>query len=129
MKYKFLTVVTNDVTRLGNFYKAVLHAELKGFDNDVYVELFIEDFVFCVESIHSVEKRAGAKFSSFTAGSSIYEFIVDNVDEEYARLKEIGVKPFGGPYDTPWGTRGFYFNDPDGNMACFYSEIGVANNT
>ena len=126
MKHNYFSVITKDVTQLSGFYKTILHAELKGIDDENYVEFFIDGFVFCVESVKSVEGRSGVPFTSFVAGSVIIEFGVDNVDEEYARLKQLGVEPFSEPFNNSWGTRNFYFNDPDGNLVCFYTEIGKA---
>ena len=124
MKHKYFSIVTKDVGKLCEFYKMVLHAEMNGIqDLGHYVEFFIEDFVFCVESVESVEKRSGA---SFAAGSVIIEFEADKVDEEHSRLRRLGIELLGEPFDTPWGTRGFYFHDPDGNLVCFYAETESA---
>jgi uncharacterized glyoxalase superfamily protein PhnB len=53
--------------------------------------------------------------------SAILEFKVGNVDEEFMRLHKFvknWVKP---PTNQPWGTRSFYFRDPDGNLTDFYA--------
>jgi predicted enzyme related to lactoylglutathione lyase len=130
VKHKYFSIVTKDVARLSEFYKTILHAELNGInDLDNYVEYYIDDFVFCVESVASVESRSGTSFSAFSAGSVIIEFEVDKVDEEYSRLRQLGVKVFRKPFDNPWGTRNFYFNDLDGNLVCFYTNIREANHS
>ena len=122
MKHKYFSIITKDVKKLSEFYKVILPAETKGInDLENYVEFYIDDFIVCVENVKSVESRSGA---SFTAGSVMIEFLVDNVDGEYSRLKQLGVEPFAEPFDNPWGTRSFYFNDPDGNLVCFYAEKG-----
>jgi predicted enzyme related to lactoylglutathione lyase len=121
MKHQFFSIVTNDVKNLSKFYKTILQAEMNGVvDLENYVELNIDDFVVCVESIKSVEKRSGA---SFSAGSVFVEFEVNEVDEECVRLKELGLKILQEPFDNPWETRNFYFNDPEGNLICFYMNI------
>lgn len=55
--------------------------------------------------------------------STILEFKVADVDHEFLRLHEfvkIWVKP---PTNQPWGTRSFYFRDPDGNLIDFYAPV------
>jgi len=44
------------------------------------------------------------------------EFLVDDVDEEYQKLKNKGVKFTAKPHDEPWGGRQASFHDPDGNL-------------
>lgn len=43
-------------------------------------------------------------------------FIVDDVDATYAELGERGVEMVSPPEDMPWGVRGTWFRDPDGNQ-------------
>lgn len=43
-------------------------------------------------------------------------FIVDDVDATYAELKAAGVDMVAPPEDMPWGARGAWFRDPDGNQ-------------
>ena len=127
MRHHFFSLVTKNVEKLSEFYKAVLLAETKGInDLENYVELFIDDFVFCLESTKSVEGRIGRPFNTFSEGSAIVEFEVDNVDEEYSRLKKLGIIPFTEPFDNPWGTRNFHFYDPDGNIVCIFTDMDKA---
>ena len=44
------------------------------------------------------------------------QFLVENVDEEYQRLVNKGVKFIVKPHDEPWGGRQASFHDPDGNI-------------
>ncbi|MCL2884143.1 MAG: VOC family protein [Oscillospiraceae bacterium] len=121
MKHKFFSIVTKDVKKLSEFYKLILRVKEKILDIDNYVEFLIEDdFTVCVESVTSVKNRSGA---AFAPGSAIIEFEVDNVDDEYLRLKAAGIEIFREPFNNPWGTRNFYFNDPDGYLICFYQTI------
>ena len=123
MKHRFFSIVTRNIAKLSEFYKIILQANTNGIvDLENYVELYIEDFVVCVESVASVENRSGA---SLLAGSVFIEFEVSKVDDEYSRVIELGVNPLQKPFDNPWKTRNFYFNDPDGNLVCFYTDYNV----
>ncbi|MDF2652118.1 MAG: glyoxalase [Paenibacillus sp.] len=48
------------------------------------------------------------------------EFKVTNIDEEYERLKDLGVTFIKEPTVQPWGNKSFYFSDPDGNPISFF---------
>lgn len=43
-------------------------------------------------------------------------FLVENVDEVYARLRSLGVAFVCAPEDRPWGQRTAYCQDPDGHL-------------
>jgi catechol 2,3-dioxygenase-like lactoylglutathione lyase family enzyme len=60
----------------------------------------------------------GAGYGSFTIG-----FEVEDVDEEYERLKTLGVRFVKLPATYPWGARSVWFRDPDGNIVDFYSHV------
>src|ERR1700722_9947654 len=48
--------------------------------------------------------------------SVIIEFLVDDVDSEYERLKPLVSDWVQGPTTMPWGKRCFLFHDPNGNL-------------
>ncbi len=48
-------------------------------------------------------------------GEPHIDFLVENIDEEYKRLREAGVEFSEPPNDTAWGARIAPFRDPDGN--------------
>jgi uncharacterized glyoxalase superfamily protein PhnB len=56
----------------------------------------------------------GAGNGSFTIG-----FEVKDVDIEYDRLNAFGVEFVKLLTTHPWGTRSFWFRDPDGNIVNF----------
>jgi len=59
--------------------------------------------------------------------SVILEFEVADVDKEFARLQGMvqdWVKP---PTNQPWGTRSFYFRDPDGDLVDFFTPAASDN--
>ena len=117
MKHKFFSIITKNAKELSEFYESILQSKPKILDIDNYIEMEIDDFTICMESIQSVENRSGA---SITVGTVLIEFEVKEVDEEYARLKQLGIDIAKSPFDNPWGTRNFYFKDPEGNLICFY---------
>lgn len=53
------------------------------------------------------------------------EFLVDDVDAEYERLRALGVDIPALPVTYPWGWRAFGFRDPDGNNIDFVQPVGA----
>ena len=52
----------------------------------------------------------------------IYNFAVEDVDLEYKKLTDAGLKPIIPLEDHPWGDRGFAIQDPNGISLYIYSE-------
>ena len=52
----------------------------------------------------------------------IYNFAVENVDEEYERLTKAGLNVVVPLEDHPWGDRGFAVQDPNEISLYIYSE-------
>lgn len=112
-------LITKDVARLVEFYSRVLRTSAKTSGND-YAELHTGATVLAIFSADAQEKYIPGSTQAASNKSSILEFEVGDVDQEYARLRSVvkdWVKP---PTTQPWGTRSFYFRDPDGNLVDFY---------
>jgi len=115
-------LITNDVPRLVGFYQAVLGIQPKTSGAD-YAEFHTGAGVLAVFSASAQEKYLPGSAEPAKNRSAILEFKVDDVDAEYARLKDVvkvWVKP---PTNQPWGTRSIYFRDPDGNLIDFWSPL------
>lgn len=50
-------------------------------------------------------------------------FIVDHVDAEYDRLREVLEDVLAELTMIPWGTRALLFRDPDGNSVNFFTPV------
>lgn len=111
MKIGEVCLQTNDVIRLANFYKALLGVE-NGSDDPVHQFILQEETSLTVYNDGN-EKVAG--------GSISLGFTVEDVDAEYLRLLEMGVRVLEKPTTRPWGARNMMFLDPDGNPIYFRS--------
>ena len=56
-----------------------------------------------------------------TNNSVIVEFLVENVDAEFARLRDALDDVVLEPTTMPWGNRSTLFRDPDGNVVNVFS--------
>ncbi|CNG89710.1 glyoxalase [Mycobacterium tuberculosis] len=55
--------------------------------------------------------------------SAIIEFIVDDVDAEYERLRGSIGEVVTAPTTMPWGNRALLFRDPDGNLVNLFTPV------
>jgi predicted enzyme related to lactoylglutathione lyase len=53
----------------------------------------------------------------------IIEFVVDDVDGEYERLKDFVGEWVQEPTTMPWGNRSILFRDPDGNLINLFTPV------
>jgi uncharacterized glyoxalase superfamily protein PhnB len=51
------------------------------------------------------------------------EFIVEDVDAEYERLRDHVAEVVTVPTTMPWGNRALLFRDPDGNLVNLFTPV------
>lgn len=115
-------LITNDVKRLTKFYEQILQRKGVASGED-YVEFPTGAGTLAIFDAKKQEDYIPGAARPGHNRSSILEFRVADVDEEYARLQSIvttWVKP---PSTQPWGTRSIYFRDPDGNLVDFFMKV------
>ena len=115
MQFVSVRVITDDVTRLADFYEQATGLEAR---------------------------RPAGQFAEFAGASGklaiggtqtlsgvdctvILEFLVDDVDREYRRLMALAVVPeiVQEPTTMPWGNRSLLFRDPDGHLVNFFAPV------
>src|SRR5689334_2454461 len=55
--------------------------------------------------------------------SAIVEFIVEDVDAQYQRLRHHLADVVTEPTTMPWGNRALLFRDPDGNLVNLFTPV------
>ena len=113
-------LITNDVKVLTAFYSQVLKIEPRKSGDD-YVEFPTKVGTLALFAAAAQEKYIPGSATAGQNHSSILEFRVGNVDEEYARLRPVVKSWVKGPTTQPWGTRSIYFRDPDGNLVDLFT--------
>jgi len=113
-------LITNDVKRLAAFYTQVLQMQPhQAADN--YFEFRTSAGVLALFAADAQEKYIPGSATPGQNHSAILEFRVQDVDQEYSRLRELVKSWVKGPTTQPWGTRSIYFRDPDGNLVDFFT--------
>ena len=114
MIFAGICLMTKDVRKLADFYKKVLQTT-SDYDDEIHQEVFTNGASFAILKNDENSKAGNSNMTMI--------FTVDNVDEEYERLKKIGVKILDIPTIQPWGAKNMRFSDPDGNFVVFRTFI------
>jgi catechol 2,3-dioxygenase-like lactoylglutathione lyase family enzyme len=117
-------LITPNVQQLVDFYEPVLKVKAKRSGDD-YAEFQTGAGVLAIFSAASQEKYIPGSAEGAANRGVVLEFTVADVDQEYRRLQSLvktWVKP---PSNQPWGTRSFYFRDPDGNLVDFFAPVAA----
>jgi catechol 2,3-dioxygenase-like lactoylglutathione lyase family enzyme len=115
-------LITNDVARLVEFYRAALRIPPKT-SSPEYAEFPTGVGVLAIFSAKAHEQYIPHSAEPASNRSAILEFKVDDVDKEYVRLKSFVKAWVKAPTTQPWGTRSIYFRDPDGNLVDFFAVV------
>ena len=121
MKFAGICLITKNVSNLANFYTKVLGVKADG--DDTHVELITEGGGMTIFSVEGMENLAPQSMQGAGTGCITIGFEVDDVDAEYDRLNAFGVDFVKLPTTHPWGTRSFWFRDPDGNIVNFFADL------
>lgn len=115
-------LITAKFTELVNFYQHILGIQAR-VSNNVYAEFPTGVGVLAIFSAEAQEQYIPGSAVPASNKSTILEFKVANVDAEFARLHPFVKSWVKSLTNQPWGTRSFYFRDPDGNLVDFYAPI------
>ena len=112
MKIGEVCLLTNDVPRLAAFYKQLL-----GVDNDSNDET--HQFILSEETALTIYNDGTAKNNRNE--NICLAFTVDDMDQEYEKVKALVAKVIEPPTQRPWGAVNMSFYDPDNNIIYFRS--------
>ncbi len=121
MKLNGICLNTKDVLSLAGFYQKVLCLKAEG--DARHMQLRTAGAGLAIFSLDGMEAMAPHSTQGLGAGRATLMFEVQGVDQEYGRLKGLGVDMIKPPETYPWGARSFWFKDPDGNIVDFYEQI------
>ena len=112
MRIGEVSLLTNDVVRLANFYKLLLKTE-NGSNDTVHQTILAEETMLTIYNDGSVKNNKNQNIC--------IAFTVNDIDDEYEKLINLGVEIIEEPKLRPWGTKNMSFYDPDKNIIYFRS--------
>jgi catechol 2,3-dioxygenase-like lactoylglutathione lyase family enzyme len=121
---KGICLVTPDVAKLRQFYRAVLQMEAEG--DDTFTAFHVSGITFSLFNEQEMERMAPNSMAGAGRGGTVIEFQVQDVDREYERLAQMNVQIAKPPTTQPWGLRSVWFRDPDGNLVNFFAPVQSA---
>ena len=116
-----IRVITQDVERLVHFYEAISGITATRYTPD-FAELVTPRGTLAVGSTRTLSIfGAEEELQPESNRSIILEFLVNDVDAEFSRLRNLVPAFLQKPTTMPWGTRSMLFRDPDGNLVNLFT--------
>ncbi|ORA61656.1 VOC family protein [Mycobacteroides franklinii] len=122
MRFVSTRIITADVDRLVTFYEMVTEAAAV-WANELFAEIPTSVGTLAIGSDKTVPMFGQGSAEPAANRSAILEFIVDDVDAEYARLRAQLSEVVTEPTTMPWGNRALLFRDPDGNLVNLFTPV------
>ncbi|GAY17732.1 VOC family protein [Mycobacterium sp. shizuoka-1] len=122
MKFVSTRIITADVHRLVAFYELVTGTAAV-WGNELFAEIPTPVGTLAIGSDKTVALFGPGSAEPAANRSAIVEFIVDDVDADYARLCEHLGEVVTAPTTMPWGNRALLFRDPDGNLVNLFTPV------
>jgi predicted enzyme related to lactoylglutathione lyase len=107
MKLGEVGLLTNDVIKLANFYKKLLGVDNSS-DDMVHQTIISEETMLTVYNDGTEKNNQNQNIC--------LAFTVEDMDEAYRKVLELGVKIIEAPTVRPWGATNMSFYDPDWNI-------------
>jgi len=122
MKFVSTRIITADVKRLVDFYEMVTEVSAV-WGNELFAEIPTTVGALAIGSDKTVPLVGDGSAEPAANRSAIVEFIVEDVDAEYERLRLRLVEVVTEPTTMPWGNRALLFRDPDGNLVNLFTPV------
>jgi catechol 2,3-dioxygenase-like lactoylglutathione lyase family enzyme len=122
MKFTSLRIITDDVTRLVEFYELLTGVQAV-WSNDIFAELPLSSHTLAIAGTPTVNLFGPGSARAADNHSAIVEFLVDDVDAEYEKLTTWVTDFVNTPTTMPWGNRSLLLRDPDGNLINLFTPV------
>ena len=117
-----LRIITANIVTLVEFYEKATGVEAK-WSTDDFAEIVTSSFTLAIGSTRTLAFFGEGVAQPATNKSVIIEFLVENVDAEYERIKDLSIDIVQKPTTMPWGNRSLLFRDTDGNLINFFTPV------
>jgi predicted enzyme related to lactoylglutathione lyase len=115
-------LITDDVKRLVAFYEHALGTPA-AWSSDDFAEVRTPAGTLAIGSTRTVGLFGPGAARPADNHTAIIEFLVADVDAEYARLSSWLTDVVTVPTTMPWGNRSLLVRDPDGTLLNFFTPV------
>jgi predicted enzyme related to lactoylglutathione lyase len=122
MKLTSLRIITGDIKRLVQFFEKATFLPAQWYTED-FAEIVTSTATIALGSMRTIGIFGEGIAEPASNKSVIIEFRVEDVDEQYERIKELTSNIVQKPTTMPWGNRSLLFRDPDGNLINFFTPV------
>lgn len=124
MKFASTRLVARDIKSLVAFYELVTGRRADWLA-PVFAEIVTPGAALAIGSEETVALFKEGSAEPGANKTAILEFMVEDVDLEFARLKD-QVNVVHEPKNLPWGNRTVQFSDPEGTRVALYTPVTEA---
>jgi len=118
-----IRIITADVQRLARFYELIAGVPVTMYTED-FGELATPAGTLAIGSTRTLQLFGGDVARAAANHSAIVEFLVADVDADYARLADrLGEAVVQKPTTMPWGNRSLLIRDPDGTLVNLFTPV------
>lgn len=119
MKIGEVSLLTNDVMKMADFYKKLLETD-NGSNDEVHQTLIGQETMLTIYNDGSEKNNRNQNIC--------LAFTVDDIEKAYHRVISLGAEIIEPPTARPWGAVNMSFYDPDGNTIYLRAFPGPAPN-
>ena len=120
MNFASIRIITHDVDRLARFYEAVT-GTVATRPAPVFAEFRTDTGTLAIAHTATVAMLGAHAPKPGSNDTVVIEFLVADVDAEFARLHDMLTDIVLQPTTMPWGNRSTLFRDTDGNLVNLFS--------
>ncbi|OON40382.1 glyoxalase [Izhakiella australiensis] len=124
MTFTSVRIITQNIGEVVQFYQLVTGREADWL-TPLFAEIVTPAATIAIGSVETVALFKPGSAEPASNRSVILEFMVDDTDREFTRLKHL-VELVHQPKDMPWGNRTVQFRDPDGTLVSLYTPVTEA---
>jgi len=121
MKFASTRLVAADIKAMVAFYELVTGRRAEWLA-PVFAEIVTPSATLAIGSVETVALFRQGSAEAGANRTAILEFMVDDVDAEFARLKD-RIEVVHEPKMMPWGNRAAQFRDPEGTPVSLFMAV------
>ena len=121
MKFVSTRLIAADIEAMVSFYEMVANRSADWLAPQ-FAEIVTPSATLAIGSAETVALFSAGSAQPSSNRTAILEFMVDNLDSEFARLKE-NVEVVHEPKMMPWGNRSAQIRDPEGTIVALFEPV------